>query len=109
MLLLESFRAHFLVFFILSLKLPIWCNKKRSKKSHTLLDPEHQGTFSSKKARDLDMVSPVYRDDESGYASGSSSDSSIPEVYFTKPHLKFLNRQLQNLEPQGKSHATGHE
>ena len=59
--------------------------------------------------------SPVYetegmamrdQDVESGYASGSSSEASIPEVFFTKPHLTFLNRQLQNLEPQGMSYAT---
>lgn len=36
---------------------------------------------------------------ESGYASGSSS-ASLPEVYFSRPHLKFINQQLQNLEPQ---------
>lgn len=52
--------------------------------------------------------SPVYdlehdgaRDVESGYVSGSSSQAGIPEIYLTKPHLAFLNRQLQNLEPQG--------
>ena len=45
-------------------------------------------------------------DDESGYASGSSSEASIPEVFFTKPHLTFLNRQLQNLEPQGQLRNT---
>lgn len=39
-------------------------------------------------------------DVESGYASGSSSDCSLPDIYFSKPHLKFLNSQLQNLEPQ---------
>lgn len=39
---------------------------------------------------------------ESGYVSGSSSDDALPEVYFTKPHLTFLNRQLQFLEPQGQ-------
>ncbi|KAL9068217.1 MAG: hypothetical protein Q9161_006350 [Pseudevernia consocians] len=51
--------------------------------------------------------SPVYdlehdgvHDVESGYVSGSSSQADIPEIYFTKPHLAFLNRQLQNLEPQ---------
>ncbi|KAI4724906.1 MGSUL7 PAPS reductase [Aureobasidium sp. EXF-10728] len=38
-------------------------------------------------------------DAESGYASGSSS-ASLPEVYFSRPHLKFINQQLQNLEPQ---------
>lgn len=38
---------------------------------------------------------------ESGYVSGSSSRASTPEVQFTTPHLTFLNRQLQNLEPQG--------
>lgn len=40
---------------------------------------------------------------ESGYASGSSSESSIPEIFFSKPHLEFLNRQLQFLEPEGTS------
>lgn len=40
---------------------------------------------------------------ESGYASGSSSEDYVPEIVFTKPHLQFLNRQLQFLEPQGKS------
>ncbi len=38
---------------------------------------------------------------ESGYASGTSSDADLADIYFTKPHLAFLNRQLQNLEPQG--------
>ncbi|EON66208.1 hypothetical protein W97_05601 [Coniosporium apollinis CBS 100218] len=54
-----------------------------------------------------DMSSPIYfrdtspvRDVESGYASASSSESSIPDVYFSKPHLKFLNQQLQQLEPE---------
>lgn len=38
---------------------------------------------------------------ESGYVSGGSSDDYMPEIVFTKPHLQFLNRQLQFLEPQG--------
>jgi phosphoadenosine phosphosulfate reductase len=38
---------------------------------------------------------------ESGYVSGDSSDVYTPEIVFTKPHLQFLNRQLQFLEPQG--------
>lgn len=38
---------------------------------------------------------------ESGYASATSSDDELPEVVFSKPHLQFLNRQLQFLEPQG--------
>lgn len=38
---------------------------------------------------------------ESGYSSGSSSSAdSLPDVYFTKPHLKFLNRQLSQLDPR---------
>ncbi|ODM18458.1 Phosphoadenosine phosphosulfate reductase [Aspergillus cristatus] len=37
---------------------------------------------------------------ESGYVSGGSSDDYMPEIVFTKPHLQFLNRQLQFLEPQ---------
>lgn len=39
-------------------------------------------------------------DPESGYASATSSEASLPEVVFTKAHLRFLNRQLQFLEPQ---------
>jgi phosphoadenosine phosphosulfate reductase len=42
-------------------------------------------------------------DNESGYGSASSSEASLPEIVFTKPHLQFLNRQLQFLEPQGES------
>lgn len=38
---------------------------------------------------------------ESGYVSGGSSEEYLPEIVFTKPHLQFLNRQLQFLEPQG--------
>ena len=38
-------------------------------------------------------------DVESGYASGSSIDS-LPDIYFTRPHLKFINQQLSKLEPQ---------
>ncbi|KAF2861528.1 MGSUL7 PAPS reductase [Piedraia hortae CBS 480.64] len=36
---------------------------------------------------------------ESGYASASST-CNLPEVYFTKPHLKFINKQLSELEPE---------
>lgn len=53
--------------------------------SSPLYDLEHDGT----------------QDVESGYVSGSSSNADLPEIYFTKPHLAFLNRQLQHLEPQG--------
>jgi phosphoadenosine phosphosulfate reductase len=40
------------------------------------------------------------KDADSGYASGTGSEVGMPEVYFTKLHLQFLNRQLQFLEPQ---------
>lgn len=42
--------------------------------------------------------------DESGYVSGSSCPDSYEslKIRFTTAHLNFLNRQLQNLEPQGK-------
>ena len=43
---------------------------------------------------------PLSKIADSGYASGSNSEIDLPEVYFTKPHLQFINRQLQNLEPQ---------
>jgi len=44
--------------------------------------------------------SPPLTAEDSGYGSGSNSEIDLPEVYFTKPHLQFLNRQLQFLEPQ---------
>jgi len=41
------------------------------------------------------------RDDvESGYASASSENGGFADVYFSKQHLKFLNRQLNQLEPE---------
>jgi len=39
-------------------------------------------------------------DVESGYASASSENGGLTDVYFTKPHLKFLNKQLNQLEPE---------
>lgn len=38
------------------------------------------------------------RENDSGYSSGSSA-AALPEVYFTRPHLKYLNQQLSKLEP----------
>ncbi|KAI4289248.1 MAG: hypothetical protein L6R35_001486 [Caloplaca aegaea] len=48
--------------------------------------------------KDRDVMS--IQDTESGYCSGSGSETSLPDIYFTKPHLSFLNRQFQFLEPQ---------
>ncbi|KAF2146246.1 uncharacterized protein K452DRAFT_283520 [Aplosporella prunicola CBS 121167] len=45
-----------------------------------------------------DLPSP--RETESGYASGCSSEASLPDIFFSKTHLKFLNSQLQKLEPE---------
>ncbi|KAL2219164.1 3'-phosphoadenosine-5'-phosphosulfate reductase [Thermoascus aurantiacus ATCC 26904] len=55
---------------------------------------------SSNYPSDTETVDARETGTESGYASGSSSDDSLPEIVFTKPHLQFLNRQLQFLEPQ---------
>ncbi|KAF2034473.1 Phosphoadenosine phosphosulfate reductase thioredoxin [Setomelanomma holmii] len=44
--------------------------------------------------------SPTIRSEESGYASGDASQDSLTEIFFSKPHLKFINSQLQKLEPQ---------
>jgi phosphoadenosine phosphosulfate reductase len=49
-------------------------------------------------------TSSTIHDNESGYASGASSQDGLPDIYFSKPHLKFLNQQLQKLEPQGEYH-----
>ncbi|KAJ5114722.1 hypothetical protein NUU61_000481 [Penicillium alfredii] len=49
---------------------------------------------------DVDSLDLRDANTESGYVSGGSSDDYIPEIVFTKPHLQFLNRQLQFLEPQ---------
>lgn len=50
-------------------------------------------------------ATPTIHDTESGYASGASSQDSLPDVYFSKPHLKFLNQQLQQLEPEGSFYS----
>lgn len=47
--------------------------------------------------------SPTIRSEESGYASADSSQDGLTEIFFSKPHLKFINAQLQKLEPQGQS------
>lgn len=39
------------------------------------------------------------RDADSGYASGCST-SDLNDIFFSKPHLKFINKQLSRLEPQ---------
>ncbi|KAL7275296.1 3'-phosphoadenylsulfate reductase [Rhizina undulata] len=51
-------------------------------------------TYSEIRSRSLSQ------DHESGYGSVGSSTASLPDIYFTRPHLKFLNEQLQNLEPE---------
>lgn len=50
--------------------------------------------------------SPLYdekyhSDNESGYASADSSQAQLPEIFFSKPHLKYINQQLAHLEPEG--------
>lgn len=47
----------------------------------------------------FDCQSP--REVESGYASGCSSEASMPDIFFSKAHLKFINAQLAKLEPEG--------
>jgi phosphoadenosine phosphosulfate reductase len=47
-------------------------------------------------------------DVESGYASASPSEESLTEIFFTKPHLRYLNKQLKELEPQGEDHLVFH-
>jgi len=37
---------------------------------------------------------------DSGYVSADNSKAALPEVFFSKQHLKFINSQLQRLEPQ---------
>lgn len=63
----------------------------------------------SRSALLYDLEGMSAQDEESGYASASSSEESIPDVFFTKPHLTFLNRQLQNLEPPGNMTSTSLE
>lgn len=45
------------------------------------------------------------REVESGYASGCSSEASMPDIFFSKAHLKFINAQLAKLEPEGALHC----
>lgn len=54
---------------------------------------------ASSPSNDSGVQTPVSKIADSGYASGANSDIELPEIYFTKPHLQFINRQLQFLEP----------
>ncbi|RMZ83147.1 hypothetical protein DV738_g1284, partial [Chaetothyriales sp. CBS 135597] len=47
-----------------------------------------------------DQVSPTITALDSGYSSAANSDIEMPDVYFSKRHLEFINTQLQLLEPQ---------
>lgn len=51
----------------------------------------------------FDCQSP--REVESGYASGCSSEAALPDIFFSKQHLKFINQQLAKLEPEGAFHC----
>jgi phosphoadenosine phosphosulfate reductase len=48
----------------------------------------------------VDLETSSHGDAESGYVSADSQYESLPDIYFTKPHLKFLNQQLNQLEPK---------
>ncbi|KAI4088053.1 MAG: hypothetical protein LQ348_000593 [Seirophora lacunosa] len=56
--------------------------------------------MSSCSTPDKDQDVTLIQETESGYVSGSGSEASLPDIYLTKFHLAFLNRQLQFLEPQ---------
>lgn len=36
---------------------------------------------------------------DSGFGSGNNSTASLPLISFTKPHLAYLNKQLESMEP----------
>ena len=60
-------------------------------------------TSSEMSSPRLDHVIDVKMDDtasvDSGFASGRSSRSSLPLVSFTQAHLKYLNKQLESMNP----------
>lgn len=38
---------------------------------------------------------------DSGYATAYGSQT-LPDIYFSPPHLKFINSKLKDLEPEGE-------
>ena len=38
---------------------------------------------------------------DSGYAT-TNNTQTLPAVYFSPPHLKYINSKLKELEPEGK-------
>ena len=65
--------------------------------------PKQESSRRSSVCEDDDkVISTPVNGVESGYASAETSDSELAEVYFTKPHLKFINQQLSKLSPQGE-------
>ena len=63
------------------------------------LNPIMLSRTASPSPVDSGVQTPVSKVADSGYVSGNSSDIDLPEIYFTKPHLQFINRQLQFLDP----------
>lgn len=58
--------------------------------------------MSSPVFSNVETYKPATFREESGYASAESSQDGLQEIFFTRPHLKFINAQLAKLEPQGE-------
>lgn len=102
-----SFTSLSHLFLWIWLYMPLFCSLLRLDIS--IINCQNPTEMPSRSALLYDLEGMSTRDEESGYASASSSEESIPDVFFTKPHLTFLNRQLQNLEPPGKMTSTSLE
>ncbi|KAI1452609.1 phosphoadenosine phosphosulfate reductase [Annulohypoxylon moriforme] len=62
-----------------------------------------ESSSSSSSPRFTSKGSPLVTDIESGYVSGTSSTAGssgeLPQLALTQPHVKHLNRQLENMTP----------
>lgn len=112
----ESLRHHYVLLSIPTVTTFLFGTKEKRHPLHLLAQREgERDSFQSSyfflsfsimpsRIRSGFDTAPPSSSDESGYVSGSSSPDSHepPKIRFTTAHLNFLNRQLQNLEPQGK-------
>jgi phosphoadenosine phosphosulfate reductase len=84
-------------------------NKNKNKKNidthtrHTTMDRSTDMSYTSPRIEPLDTKVPRVSGLESGYGSAGSSAASsrgeLPLIALTKPHLQFLNKQLERLSP----------
>ncbi|KAI1362417.1 Phosphoadenosine phosphosulfate reductase family-domain-containing protein [Xylaria arbuscula] len=59
----------------------------------------HLQTIDTMKPLENDEIESGYASATSSFSSASSSTSSLPQITLTKPHLRYLNQQMETMTP----------